>query len=369
VAGAARDTKPCAVVDGFRFDQRSLLATAIGRPSEAFGPIYARFDGPQRVARLPGPPYLFMSRIVRVEGPIGVMKAGAKVVAEYDVPADAWYFDDNGCRTMPFAVLLEAALQPCGWLSSYVGSALTQDGELGFRNLDGEGTLLAELHPDCGTLTTEVELTDVKTVFGFFPPEALTNQAGLRVDAAQRELLGRESEACVDLASRPEAYFAADRPRLADGRMLMLDRVDGIWPQGGAAGLGQLRAVKEIDCGEWFFKAHFFQDPVQPGSLGLEAMLQALQFHMLHAGMDAGIPDARFEPIALGHAHAWKYRGQVLPKHRRVHTTLEIVAAGRDERGAYALANASLWADGQRIYEMDGLGMRIVGTPVAGAGG
>jgi 3-hydroxymyristoyl/3-hydroxydecanoyl-(acyl carrier protein) dehydratase len=333
-----------------------------------------------------------MSRIAKVDGPIGVMRAGARVVAEYDVPEDAWYFADNGCRTMPFAVLLEAALQPCGWLSSYVGSALTEQGELGFRNLDGEGHLLAELHDDCGTLTTHVELTDVSatggmiiesfavrcflgerevykltTVFGFFPPEALANQAGLRTPPAQRELLERASDVCVDLAARPEEYFAAHRPRLAQGRMLMLDRVDGWWPDAGAAGLGQLRAVKDIDCGEWFFKAHFFQDPVQPGSLGLEAMLQALQFHMLRTGMDAGIADARFEPIALERPHKWKYRGQVLPKHHRVHTTLEITATGRDERGVYALANASLWADGQRIYELDGLGMRIVSTPL-GAG-
>ena len=58
---------------------------------------------------------------------------------------------------MPFAVLLEAALQPCGWLSSYVGSALSVDEELGFRNLDGTGTLLGEVFPDAGTLTTRVE--------------------------------------------------------------------------------------------------------------------------------------------------------------------------------------------------------------------
>ena len=142
--------------------------------------------------------------------------------------------------------------------------------------------------------------------------------------------------------------------------MLMLDRIEGYWPNAGVAGLGQLRAVKDIDCSAWFFKAHFFQDPVQPGSLGLEAMLQALQFHMLHTGMDQGINNPRFEPIALSLKHSWKYRGQVLPKHSRVHTTLEITEIGRDERGVYALANASLWADAQRIYEMAGVGMRIV---------
>src|SRR5690606_19110835 len=86
LAEAARDDKPVAVVDGFRFDQASLLACAFGQPSQAFGPMYTRFDGPGRVARLPSPPYLFMSRIADVQGPIGVMKAGARVRVEWDIP-------------------------------------------------------------------------------------------------------------------------------------------------------------------------------------------------------------------------------------------------------------------------------------------
>src|SRR5690606_32967952 len=151
---------------GFRFDRRALLATATGRPSEAFGPMYRRFDAPGRVPRLPRPPYHFISRIAEVEGPLGVMQVGARVVAQDHLPGSVWYFDEHGCARMPFAVLLEAALQPCGWLASYVGSALTVDDELGFRNLDGEGEVLAELAPGCGTLRTEVVLTDVSATGG-----------------------------------------------------------------------------------------------------------------------------------------------------------------------------------------------------------
>ena len=134
--------------------------------------------------------------------------------------------------------------------------------------------------------------------------------------------------------------------------LLMLDRVDGLWPAAGEGGLGQLRADKDVDPDEWFFKAHFFQDPVQPGSLGIEAMIQALQFFMLEAGMDDGIVAPRFEAARRWTTElTWKYRGQVLPHHRTVHTTIEITAAGRDERGAWATCEASLWVDGQRIYE------------------
>ncbi|MBK6407587.1 MAG: hypothetical protein IPF66_22765 [Holophagales bacterium] len=243
LAEAAADTRPTAQADGFRFDRASLLACAWGKPSKAFGPIYARFDGPTRVARLPGPPYLFMSRVTEVDGPIGVMKPGATTTVEYDVPADAWYFGENGCRTMPFAVLLEAALQPCGWLSSYVGSALSVDEELGFRNLDGTGRVLGEVFPDSGTLTTRVKLNSVsatgtmiiesfevtcsvgerpvyemKTVFGFFPPAALANQAGLPILDTHRELLERPSDFLVDLTARGRRHSSTRAGRGSPGR-------------------------------------------------------------------------------------------------------------------------------------------------------
>jgi acyl transferase domain-containing protein/3-hydroxymyristoyl/3-hydroxydecanoyl-(acyl carrier protein) dehydratase len=381
LALAAADTRPVAEVEGFRFDQRSILATALGRPSEAFGPRFARFDSPMPMPRLPGPPYLFITRIADISGPIGEMRAGARVVAEYDLPAAAWYFEHNGCARMPYAVLLEAALQPCGWLASYVGSALGVDEALSFRNLDGEGELLAELTPGAGTLRTEVELTDVsatagmiiqtfavnctldgrpvyrlRTVFGFFPPAALAAQVGLPTSAAQREPFERVSEVSVEL----DALLGADRPRLPQGMLRIIDRLDGVWPQAGKAGLGQLRTVKAVDPGEWFFKAHFFQDPVQPGSLGLEAMAQGLQAWALHTGLDLGLRRPRLQSLALAQRHRWKYRGQVVPEHRQVHTTLEITAVEREADGCLLVADGSLWVDGRRIYEASGLGVRLL---------
>ncbi|MCA9628730.1 MAG: 3-hydroxyacyl-[acyl-carrier-protein] dehydratase FabA, partial [Myxococcales bacterium] len=376
----------------FTFDFRSLLACAWGRPSEAFGPMYARYDGPpdhapMAVPRLPGPPYHFLTRVVDVQGPIGEPRPGASVIVEYDIPEDCWYFAENGARSMPYCVLLEAALQPCGWLASYVGGALG-DGQVMFRNLDGTGTLHAELLDDAGILRSEVKLTkvsrsagmtlvgfdvqcflgdklvyDMQTMFGFFPPDALKNQVGLGVSPADKALLERESDFKADLTSRSGAYYARSA-RLPGSKLDMLERVTGYWPGEGSHGLGAMRGEKRVRPGDWYFKAHFFQDPVQPGSLGIEAMIQLLQLWMLEQGLDQGIPDARFEPIALDQALTWKYRGQVVPRNDTVTTTLEITEQRVDERGALCVANASLWVDGIRIYEAQNLGMRIVsGAP------
>ena len=384
------EPKPVALAGEFPFDYRSLIACAQGRPSEAFGPIYDRFDAPGRVARLPNPPYHFLSRVTRTAGLIGSMDDGLEVDVEYDIPEDAWYFDENGCRAMPFAVLLEAALQPCGWLASYMGCALTTTEELCFRNLDGEGRLLVDLLPHSGTLLTKVRSTrtsqmgamiivafevecsvegtpvyELDTVFGFFPQEALENQIGLPVSDIQRASLDATSDLCIDLTQRPPGCWEADRPSLAEPMLLMLDRITGFDPTGGEAGLGTARGEKDVNPGEWFFKAHFFQDPVQPGSLGIEAMIQLLQWTMLEMKLDAGIAEPRFETLALDETMSWKYRGQVVPKNSVISSTLEITEVRHEAGSVLALAVASLWVDGKRIYEASNLGMRIVsgGTP------
>jgi 3-hydroxymyristoyl/3-hydroxydecanoyl-(acyl carrier protein) dehydratase len=383
-----QEPKSVAQAGDFPFDFRSLVACANGRPSEAFGPIYSRFDAPGRVARLPNPPYLFMSRITKTVGELGSMNDGMQVEVEYDIPTDAWYFDENGCRALPFAVLLEAALQPCGWLASYLGCALTTDTELCFRNLDGRGTLHVDLLPDAGTLVTRVKSTgissvasmiivnfevecevdgvrvyDLETVFGFFPQSALENQVGLPTTDKQRALLEAPSNQTVDFTLPVAAPQTG--PRLAEPMLLMIDRVSHFDPKGGPAGLGAARAEKDVNPGEWFFKAHFFQDPVQPGSLGIEAMIQLLQWTMREMDLHQGIDNPRFETLGLGEEMIWKYRGQVIPENSLIQSTIEITEIRREEDSILVLCNASLWVDAKRIYEAEGLGMRIVsgGTP------
>jgi 3-hydroxymyristoyl/3-hydroxydecanoyl-(acyl carrier protein) dehydratase len=376
-----RERGEVAVVNGFAFDYPALLAGAWGKPSTAFGPQYQVFDGPRRAARLPGPPYHFMSRVTGIGGEQGGMAAGAWVEVEYDVPEKVWYFEQSGQPSMPYCVLMEVALQPCGWLASYVGCASSTTTDLLFRNLDGTAVLTGEVTPATRTIRTRATLTElatnadtiivaftvncsidgeqvfsVRTVFGFFPATAFEDQAGLPASAQDRALLTQPSESTVNLPTSL-ARYGTGHLRLPDEMLLMLDRITGYWPSGGAAGLGRLRAEKDIGPEEWFFSAHFFQDPVQPGSLGVQAMCQLLQFALIEQG--TSLPRPRFEPIMLGEEVSWKYRGQVVPSHDRVVIELEILTKGADQAGEYATASAALWVDGTRIYQAQ-LGMRVV---------
>lgn len=364
-------------------DYDALLACANGRPANAFGSMYAHFDVAGSAPRLPTPPYHFMSSIVSVDCPPAKPTPGGRVRSTYDVPADAWYFADGGNGAMPFSVLSEVVLQPCGWLASYMGFAIGHD--VKFRNLDGsEVAPRREVTARTGTLTIDVTfvkhaklgsmvivyydvicrageevIITLQTNFGFFPPESLASQKGLAATEERRAALSAPSP--VTLGERGRAILAGtDAPRLPSGRLALAQDIAGFWPEGGAAGLGRIVARQQIDPTNWYFKAHFFSDPVQPGSLGLEALFTALKTAAKLKNLHARFQRPRFQAPALGEAIAWTYRGQVVPSNRLVLSEMEITAVVDEGSSVLVRGAGSLWCDGLRIYEVKGFAIRIL---------
>lgn len=373
-------------LDGFVFDHRSLLACALGRPSESFGPTFAVADRPLALPRLPRPPYHFMTRIVECRGTMGRPEAGMWVEADFDFAARDWFFERSGNRTMPSCVFMEALLQPCGWLSSFGRDPSGQTTDIFFRNLDGTLTWSEELRPSDGTLRVRTELTNwselgtmiivgfrvearragrvvakMETSFGFFPGDAFANQAGLVPSATEREFFAKESATRVRLRGTDAEAFPLPGAVLASDPLMMLDRVTGWWPEAGEAGLGIVRAEKDVMASDWFFQAHFMGDPVQPGSLGIEALVQLLQcaIRLRGVGREWGSA-ARFEPVALGEPLVWKYRGQVVPTNGLITTLVEVLKIEPNGSDAITVsARGSLWVDGKKIYDTPKLAMRV----------
>jgi len=349
------------------FDRDRITAFAIGKPSVAFGDPYRVFDEKRVIARLPGPPFQFLDRITAIQGPPWKMVAGHVVEAEYDVPQDEWYFIANRSELMPFSVLLEIALQPCGWLAGYVGSALTSDKDLSFRNLGGKATQFEAIGPDCGTLTTTVKMTKVSssggmiiqnydfcvrragrkvyegdTYFGFFSKDALANQVGFR-DA------GWYDSSHTNWKTGQSGKLPKDSP-FPDAMLRMVDTIPFYDPDGGTHRNGFVQGEIDVDPGMWFFKAHFFQDPVWPGSLGLESYLQLLKFVAFRRW--GSPPPQGWQTVALNHPHEWIYRGQVLSNDQRVTVQADILEID-DERRILSAAGY-LQVDGRVIYHMKG---------------
>ncbi|GAB6908264.1 hypothetical protein JCM12296A_41030 [Desulfosarcina cetonica] len=378
------------------YDRASILAFAVGNPSEAFGEPYRVFDRQRTIARLPGPPYCFMDRVSHVEPPPWELKADGWVTAEYDVPPGEWYFAADHSGVMPFCVLLEIALQPCGWLAAYAGSALHSQQDLKFRNLGGSGILHRSVTPGTGALTMRCRMTKVSeaaemiienfefevlasgdpvymgdTYFGFFSAQALGQQKGLgRADRLVQALadyagtdVGGESLPSLTPLTPADAEglpTTTDRLMLPGKALLMVDRIDAYLPNGGAAGLGYIRGSKQVDPEEWFFKAHFFQDPVCPGSLGVESFLQLLKTVAIKRWPER-IATHRF-CLSPDSRHNWSYRGQIIQKNKMV-TVEAVITAIRDGVAPVMRADGLLWVDGLPIYKMENFELALV--PVA----
>ena len=145
----------------------------------------------------------------------------------------------------------------------------------------------------------------------------------------------------------------------------MIDEIELFVPDGGPSGLGFIRGVKHVDPHEWFFAAHFYQDPVFPGSLGLESFLQLLKVVALERWGERLRHTHCFEPILVGRKHTWVYRGQITPSNRRVEVEV-VVTEIQDGPTPTVAGSGFLKVDGIPIYEMKDFGVRLV--PVWGKG-
>ncbi len=340
------------------FNAEQLDEFGRGSLAKCLGPDYLPYAA-RRTPRIPNGDLKLMSRITAIEGQPGRVAAPASVTAELDVPPDAWYLRENGLTSLPYAALMEIALQPCGFLSAYLGSLFKFPMvDLYFRNLDGHARVLAAISSGC-TLTTQARLLssvfsgdtmiqryafevrqgakpvfEGESVFGYFTQETMARQVGL--DG------GRETAPLQERTPQAGRWAQGD----TRGHLGFLDRVL-IAPQGGKYGQGYVYAVRENDPQDWYYACHFYQDPVMPGSLGVEAVLQALRIFTGERGQGA----MRFA-LPQEQEMTWKYRGQIVPANRAMKLEAHIAGVEQTVGGTTVVADASVWADGIRIYEI-----------------
>ncbi len=373
------------------FSKKQLLDFAVGKPSDAFGELYKVFDNEKVVARLPGPPYLCMDRITLIEPEAWILKASGWIEAEFNIHHDDWFFKANRTNTIPYCIINEIALQPCGWLAAYAGSSLRSEKELKFRNLGGSTTLFHEITAEDSLLTTRSRMTKVSetsdmiiehfdmeikqqettvykgtSYFGFFTKEALAQQVG--IPGANKNAYvpsPGELERSVSCRLEDTAPLSPDDKTVDPVRgavmpakaIRMIDDIEVYIPDGGPHGLGFIRGTKEVDPEEWFFKAHFFQDPVCPGSLGLDSFTQLLKFMVMDKWKDLS-HSHRFG-LLTGHPHSWLYRGQIVQGNKKI-VVEAIVKKILEHPYPGIIADGYLKVDGLYIYKMDDFGIQLL---------
>ena len=369
-----------------------MFEFATGDISKCFGSDFDVYRG-RIPPRTPCGELQVVTRVTEVNGTRLDLKTPSDCTAEYYVPEDAWYFTNNSHQNwMPYSLIMEIALQPNGFISGYMGTTLKYpDKDLFFRNLDGTGKLLKQIDLRGKTIVNKSVLINTsiaggaiiqsftfdllvddelfytgKAVFGYFSGDSLTNQLGIDNGKTTHAwfLDNKTPDAdieIIDLTDKELSFYQApaNKPHyhLAGGQMNFVDTVS-IVEGGGEAGIAYIYGERTVDPTDWFFRYHFHQDPVMPGSLGVEAIVELLQIYAMNKDLGAGFNNPRF--IAPLTEVIWKYRGQITPVNKQMSLDVHITDIIREDNEVRLIGDANLSKDGLRIYQVKDIVLSIV---------
>jgi 3-hydroxymyristoyl/3-hydroxydecanoyl-(acyl carrier protein) dehydratase len=283
-------------------------------------------------------------------------------------------------------VYMESSLQAAILLGYYLGATLDfPKQEFSIRNLDGAATLVKPIDLRGKTIRHHstllssdampgAVLQDFKyelsadgevfyvghSLFGYFSAQALANQVGLdggKFIAPWGDELPNKPADLRHIELKEFRRTNSSPLKLGHGHLDLVEWVDVV-PTGGKHGAGYLRGYRPISETDWYFENHFYRDPVMPGSLGVEAILQAMQLFAIETGLAQGKVNPRFA-IATGVELSWKYRGQINRNDKDMDFDVHIKEIRHEADRIVVIGDASLWKPGLRIYELGNIAIEI----------
>ncbi|MDR3120360.1 MAG: hypothetical protein LBU58_03355, partial [Clostridiales bacterium] len=308
------------------WDLPQIIEMTRGSMANVLGESYRALDGRSVRARMPLPPFLFVSRVTGLNAEFGQLKP-SRIEMEYDIGGDCVLLMSKS--TVSYVMLTESS-HVAILLLAYIGIDLMAQDAQCYRILDtkvyyhndfpikgetirgvlefvdfkqnGRTTLVNSKYAcySGGDLVLSMDLTG-----GFFTAQDLDVLKGLVRPARrpQKPIPGiaaavsdhpRNENPLRDLqgfydglygpnllpkrgAPKAERYYIVPKAR-------MLDRVVSVEHNGGDYGMGKVTAEMKIDAGFWAFEAHFLNDPVFPASFLAEAANQIQVLFAINAG-------------------------------------------------------------------------------------
>ncbi|MGQ5522583.1 beta-ketoacyl synthase N-terminal-like domain-containing protein [Chitinimonas sp. PSY-7] len=387
------------------FNEADVMEFAEGRVANVLGPKYAPIDAMPRRVRIPGPPFMAVSRITHLSGTYGKLE-GSRIRTEYDIPDPAFNSIDGQ------ASYLSLDAQGVLFLAGWLGIDFENQGNRAYRWLDAQLTYLGNMPRAGQRVEYDIHIvqsfrngdaTLFRTDFmahvdgqpvlkidhctaGFFTYDELAKGAGItdqhrtkRQPTAtafvaplipparsleQTDLLAL-ARGEIDTVMSPAHASGGRNPslRLPPPVIQFIDRIVRIEATGGACGLGYSEAEWRIDPQHWAIRAHFKDDPVFPGPCMLEGAMQLLQTHALALGLQISMTGARFQPM-VNRPVLVRFRAQVTPQNQIFRYRADIVEIGLGAE-PYLIADIDLIDNGRVAGRVEGLGIRLVGQAVA----
>jgi acyl transferase domain-containing protein/3-hydroxymyristoyl/3-hydroxydecanoyl-(acyl carrier protein) dehydratase len=378
------------------WDTSQILEMTEGSLSAVLGPQYLDIDRFPVRARLPLPPFQFVSRVTRINAVPGRLEP-CSMEWEYDIPRDAWYLT-NG--RVPGIVPFESSHGLILALS-YIGCDRLFEGKWRYRALDSTVSFFGSAPLPGDTLSGEAnirtflrsgrnlllfydfhcyigrrKILKIEANAGFFAPQELekvgrwtVHEKNVSEEAPVRKfspLLNcskaffREQEIELlqqgDFASCFGSGFGRQDPGLLSApRLKMLDRVISIDRRGGRWGLGAIVGEKDITPDHWVFAAHFKNDPVFPGTMLVEGCNQVLFFYMFYLGLHTRFARVRVDFLE-GITSTAKFRSEIKPEFARIRFRLQLQRIAVFPVTS-AVATAEIIHRGKVIGVCEGLGV------------
>lgn len=386
----------------YLWDREQVVTMTDTSMSAVLGAQYQQVDTYPVRARMPLPPFLFVSRIVSIDAEFGVLRPSS-IVAEYDLDADSVF--RNGDRLISTLIASEATHIGI-FLMGYIGVDAMYNGTLSFRALDSAQTYFSETLFRAGdTLKTVFKIRrfvqNGATTLVFYTAESYNNDELICVSESSggfftktelqsnkgilqnKKLIakteGREMLHDCELPEKrfgPQqlaAFYRADYAACFGAEIpvttlekyyvpyetKMLDRVTEIDYRGGRYHSGLICGEKDITPDFWPFQVHFKNDPVFPGILMVEGTVQLYMFLLTYAGLLGRFPDTvvTMLPDSCVKTH---FRGQVRKENTTIRYETHIKAMTEQDDRVCIIADVDIFANGIQVIQMENFGVQAV---------
>ena len=366
------------------------------------GEQYKEVDKYPVRARMPLPPFLFVSRIMSIDAEFGVFRPSS-IVTEFDLDEDNVF----RCSDQIISPLVASeASHVAIFLLGYMGLDAISQGTLSYRAIDSSMTAYSERPFRVGdTLRTVLKIDRfvkngsttllfftfesynadelifiTEATGGFFTKADLASNKGiispkkqLRMNVEPREFPHLSGTTKTTYSKEEmEAFYQADyetcfgeKPQSTHKEryylphdIKMVDRVTQIDYNGGVYGRGLICGEKQITPDMWPFKAHFKNDPVFPAIIVSDGVTQLGMFLFAHAGLLKKFPNPYFTSV-VGNCVKSRFRGQTRHGYSTLRYEISIKDLVEYEDHIDLFYDARIFNDEVQIMQIDSYALRI----------
>ena len=389
----------------YLWDREQAIEMTENSMAAVLGEQYKKVDQYPIRARMPLPPFMFVSRIVSIDAEYGVLRPSS-IVSEYELDEDyVFRMGDN-----QISPLIGSEASHIGiFLLAYMGIDALYDGKLSYRAIGSEQITYSERPFLVGdTMRTVLRINRfvqngstvlvfftfetyngeelifvTDTTGGFFTKEELTSNKGVispknplqKVEPREfphfsdtaRTSYNKEQVAAFYSANYDACFENLRKPKLKENYyyphdLKMIDYVTKIDYNGGMYGRGIICGEKQLTPDMWPFKAHFKNDPVFPAIIMTDGASQLGVFLFVHAGMLSKFNNTAITSIK-GNCVKSKFRGQARHGYSTLRYELHIKDVVETENSISVYYDAKIFNDGVQIIQVDSYGLKIVGDP------